>query len=242
MADENYRFAGTAFLLERNSTIYFVTARHVIDGIRDKGLNETYLRLNIKDGTASWFRVPMKQWLTHPNDISIDVAFVKFSVQSIFDHLVIPYHLCITERIMEEQEVGLGDEVFITGLFRHHYGNTRNIPIIRVGNVACLEEEKVSTRFGSGLIDAYLIEARSIGGLSGSPVFLNLGSIRRKGGSNTISTSAPIYLFGLIHGHYDTESTSIDEAMPDEEGGLSVERVNTGIATVVPFKIIDEVI
>jgi hypothetical protein len=71
-----------------------------------------------------------------------------------------------------------------------------------VGNLAALSEEKIS--IGSGKeIEGYLIEARSIGGLSGSPVFLNLGSVRSIGGQVKHALGIPtrIFLLGLIHGH-----------------------------------------
>lgn len=65
-ANSDYVFLGTAFLLARdepnnvqNVTMYFVTARHIIDGIRNLGLEETYLRLNLKDGTAKWVSIPL---------------------------------------------------------------------------------------------------------------------------------------------------------------------------------------
>jgi hypothetical protein len=49
------------------------------------------------------------------------------------------------------------------GLFSEHQGAERNIPIVRVGNIAAMPEEPVLTT-SWGAIDAYLIEARSIGG------------------------------------------------------------------------------
>jgi hypothetical protein len=58
------------------------------------------------------------------------------------------------------------------GLFKSHYGEQRNIPIIRIGNIAALPEEPVQTHY-CGPTDAYLVEVRSIAGLSGSPVFKN---------------------------------------------------------------------
>jgi len=89
-----------------------------------------------------------------------------------------------------------------------------------------------------------LVEARSIGGLSGSPVFLNLGIARIiKKHVKFASGSQIYYLFGLVHGHYDVETGEIDslevEARTDSE---SRDSVNTGIAMVVPFRNIDAVI
>jgi hypothetical protein len=109
-----------------------------------------------------------------------------------WDHLVLPIEMSATPDQVRANEVSLGDEVFIVGLFRHHHGTRKNIPIVRVGNLAALTEEKVATKLG--LLDAYLIEARSIGGLSGSPVFLNLGVVRYLDKAVKHSTSGPISL------------------------------------------------
>jgi hypothetical protein len=250
LADLSFQMAGSVFLLggmddnRQEHPVYAVTARHVIEGIRKLGLTTTCLRLNTLDGENKWFQVPMEEWFFHPSEDSCDVAIIPFPILPVLnlDHLILPYSLCATEQKMKANEVGLGDEVFVTGLFRHHHGNRRNIPIIRVGNIACLTEEKVSTK-SYGDIDAYLIEARSIGGLSGSPVFLNLGITRMIQGEIKHAQSQPVfYLLGLIHGHYDVNIDSIDEIELDKTNYLSPDRVNTGIAIVVPFHKINEVI
>ena len=60
--------------------------------------------------------------------------------------------------------------MFSVGLFTKYFGRSNLIPIVRTGNIAMMPKEKVP--LGSfGLTDAYLIEGRSIGGLSGSPIF-----------------------------------------------------------------------
>lgn len=248
MADQTFRFAGSGFFLQKrlkneaNDSVFFVTARHVIDGIRKKGILKVFLRMNRKTGDALWLESDIASWFFHPTDSSIDVAVVRCGIPDEFDHLVIPTTLGATEEILRRNEVGLGDEVFITGLFRHFCGNRKNIPIVRVGNLACLIEEKIQTKdFGD--IDAYLIEARSIGGLSGSPVFLNLGVVRRVGGQIKHSEGGPmIILFGLIHGHFDVGSSAIDNPDDGKADAITPERVNTGIAIVVPFQRIDEVL
>lgn len=247
MADKTFRLVGSGFFLGRAqetgkaTSVRFVTARHVIDGIRARALTEVYLRMNRTQGDAIWIRSNITDWFSHPTDKSIDVAMLACGIPAEYDHVVLPLSLCATEEVLLQQEVGLGDEVFITGLFRHYHGSRRNIPIVRVGNVACLIEEKIQTKeFGE--IDAYLIEARSIGGLSGSPVFLNLGVVRRVQGQVKFSQGGPVFfLFGLVHGHYDVSAAGIDNSHTDGVDPLTPERVNTGIAIVVPFQRIDEV-
>jgi hypothetical protein len=56
-------------------------------------------------------------------------------------------------------------------------------------------------------MDAYLAEGRSIGGLSGSPVFVRNTVNRRvptaKGRPKHISGLGSLHLLGLIHGHWE---------------------------------------
>ena len=97
------------------------------------------------------------------------------------DHMYYSTSEFADDKFILENEVGVGDEVFITGLFSHHHGNHKNIPIVRTGNIASMPEEKIQTQ--NYLREAFLIEARSIGGLSGSPVFLNLGIVKKTQGT-----------------------------------------------------------
>lgn len=239
--DNNYKPVGTAFFIGRKIKSvdlmfgYLLTAKHVIDGLRDLGLKEVYLRINLDVGGAGWTSIPIEAWRFHPTDKSIDVAATPFSIPHGFSHLMIPLEMFATQEIIAKHKIGVGDEVFITGLFRHHHGQRRNIPIIRVGNLAAMNEEKIITK-DFGEIEAYLIEARSIGGLSGSPVFLNLGFVRQMDGQTKFSNGAMIFFLGLIHGHFD-QSSMISDSVPDK-----LDRVNTGIAIVVPSHKVLEVL
>ena len=241
------RMAGSVFFLGREiepgraDIVYAVTALHVINGIRSKGSADIHIRYNNRSDDAEWISTPAEQWFSHPTDSSIDVAILRITLPRESDHLVWPYRLCGTEHLLKINEVGLGDEVFITGLFSNHHGKRRNIPIVRVGNIACFAEEKVYTK-SFGAIDAHLIEARSTGGLSGSPVILNLGNIRMNNGVVKTSAQPILLLFGLIHGHYDSSFDSVKPSEVDMLETVTSERINTGIAIVVPFHKIDEVI
>src|SRR5260370_40507944 len=75
----------------------------------------------------------------------------------------------VTQDVLVATRIGLGEEVAIVGLFGSHYGKSRNIPIVRIGNIAAMLEEPVFTK-EYGYIEAYLIEARSIGGFRGAAV------------------------------------------------------------------------
>lgn len=241
MADGRQHLAGSGFFIgkdtgtDQTTNVFLVTARHVIDGIRKLGIADIFVRGNTTSATTAWAKCESVDWRFHPTEQNVDIALLSTGIPDGWDHLVIPVSMCATAEAMSANEVGLGDEVFITGLFRHHHGQQRNIPIVRVGNLAALAEERVVTK-DFGPIDAYLIEARSIGGLSGSPVFLNLGVVRFINGGVKHATSGSIpLLLGLIHGHFDTQDSSIDEATEDSGRSLSNAKVNTGIAIVTPI-------
>jgi hypothetical protein len=141
-----------------------------------------------------------------------------------------------TDEVISTKGIGVGDDAFLTGLFENHVGRHRNIPIVRMGNIAAMPEEPVQTDFHGTLvsIDAYLLETRSIGGLSGSPVFVVTSGFR---GSGTIFMGPQFFLLGLVHGHWDSPFTAVDALTPD---GVRSEAINMGIALVVPAsKIVD---
>ncbi len=240
-----YQLAGTAFFLgEQFNDIghgwgLSVTARHVIDGIRRVSDDQkVYLRMNSKGGGTSFIESDVEDWILHPSGPTVDVAVLPWVPElHEFDQLVYGLNYSVTEQVLQDESIGVGDDLFITGLFVHHHGAARNIPIVRVGNIAAMPAEPIRTEVGP--IDAYLIEARSIGGLSGSPVFVHLGLYRTApDGSGFTFGRIQIYLLGLMHGHFDEPVSTEDEQVDDDfvaDDGLSRQPVNTGIGIVVPI-------
>ena len=143
--------------------------------------------------------------------------------------------------------MGIGDEVVIIGLFTSHYGVDHNVPIVRIGNIAAIQDEPVKTKY-CGYMDAHLIEARSIGGLSGSPVFLlrppvsvqmqKSSSPGHLLGQAGFTSGQALFLLGLVHGHFDVDAVG-DVVSEDASTGNSI---NTGIGVVVPVEKIIETI
>lgn len=244
---EGTKLAGTAFFvsvpLEKKEyqVIYLITAKHVIEGIRERSIDQkVYVRMNLKSEPAKLVETPIENWLFHPQEANVDVAVLNWiPSQDIFDYRTIPLEMVATEEIIKREEIGVGDDIFLTGLFANHYGLQRNLPIIRIGNIASMPEEKVHTET-LGDIDAYLVEARSIGGLSGSPVFVFIGNMRKVGTAIQMGRSGPLfYWLGLMHGHFDLSKLEIDNLIEDSLTNL---QINMGIAIVVPVWKVLEVI
>jgi len=74
--------------------------------------------------------------------------------------------------------------------------------------------------------------------LSGSPVFIDFGTMRSTGGRIQIGGAAQYGLLGLIHGHFDSGEQLVDVLDTTD----SDKRINTGIAIVVPYYKIQEVL
>jgi hypothetical protein len=254
--DGEMEFRGTAFLAGRlvediGSWIHLVTAAHIIRGMTTLPYfdGKVLLRVNDREGAAQTLEVSADKWLYHPEEENVDVAVLPFVTQlaHVMDTKAFPLDAFLNEEKRRKLQCGIGDEVFLPGLFYNHKGRKRNIPIVRVGNVAAMMEEKVLTKLG--YIDAFLVEARSIGGLSGSPVFLSLGFLDQpneeeedvilvmRGGAKRPRPT--FHLLGLMHGHYNADLPEQDDAVADS---LNDEVVNMGIAIVIPSEKIMEVL
>lgn len=190
-------------------------------------------------------------WYIHPTDDTVDVAVALAPSATLAETLqadVLSYEVerFATEEIIERKAIGIGDEVFVTGLFRYHPGMKRNIPIVRVGHIAVMLEEPIETDFTRDMgykagMDAYLIEARSMKGLSGCPAFVHLGPLESQKKQNFgFSRGGEFYFLGLVVAHF-TQKIPDADAIPiiDEVEGKTV---NVGLAVVAPAKKILEII
>lgn len=233
---QRIRTGGTAFFVSVPSQrsqgkvvyVYLVTAKHVAIHLLERDFT---ISLNNKEGTGGvHIHVPAEhaQWWFHPTDESVDVAVLRWTQpKTLYDPKIIPTSTFLTDEVIQTKNIGTGDEVFMAGLFAYLEETEKNLPIVRMGNIALMPDEPIVTRFGK--TDAYLIEARSLGGLSGSPAFVYPWRGDR------------FYLLGLMHGHWDTLIEDPDVSMVQDAAG-NVERVNVGIAIVVPAKKILEVL
>jgi hypothetical protein len=236
--DDTDVVGATAFLVAFDETRRLVvTAKHVIDKIKDLAPGSPVsLWLNPKgDAPMTRHDTDPAHWLPHPSDPTVDAAVLcePLPVEG-FDHLAITREMFLTDEDGATQGIGVGDELYFPGLFIPHRGRERLLPIVRQGTIAAMPEERVATQIG--LIEAYLGEVRSIGGLSGSPVFLHFDMWRvvPGGPDDPIPERRGDAFFGLVHGHHDAKSlltTPID-----------LEAVNMGISIIVPAQRIREVI
>jgi hypothetical protein len=241
---DSYDPEATGFFVEMPSKVisaagtpYFVTAKHVIEEFTKRRLA---LVVNKKGGGIT--RLEIGKWYTH-SDKSVDVAVTPFTYTDELDFFFTSLDIFLDPASMKEKQVGIGDEVYMPGLFAlYNPGKepTRNVPLMRYGNIAMLPDEPIQTSLG--FAEVFLIEARSIGGMSGSPVFARRTS-NMQWTTNGVTrflhgVSNEFYLLGLMHGHWDIAERDINNPKPT----LSPSGVNIGLGIVVPAHKILEVL
>ncbi len=240
--------AGTAFLLAFSPSdsiadkprTYLITAAHVINGIKQKGANKVIVRVNTKSTGTARVETDFSDWAFHPTDSTVDVAAMLWRGGEDHDFEAFPADARADQEIIAREGITLGEDLFIVGLYTKHAGKGRNVPIVRVGNIAAMPEEPLNTK--GGAMHGYLAEIRSIGGISGSPVFvrptphatwgLNIREQMRIG--------TEIFLLGLMHGQWDMKQLA--PVMFEIDADYLKQPLNSGIAVVVPVAKILEVI
>jgi hypothetical protein len=237
---------GTGFLIDyldeqAELSSYVVSNLHVV------GSGCTTVRINTKDGGVEPLEIPRKDWADHPDGDDVSVAPIYLEEPS--EWAVEPLsweNFCPTPERLEELNAGLGDEVLMLGRFSGHSGRQQNQPLARFGNLAMMDEEKI--RDGRGmLVDAYLVEMRSLPGFSGSPVFLCIGggSYRGLGPDNRPRmmpfNTETIGLLGIDTGHKNVV-TPVRDKTGKEVTPARVIQQNSGVAIVAPYYKIKDVL
>jgi hypothetical protein len=229
---ERFHLGGTGFFVSIPGTdpdsllVFLVTAKHNIEKAKQFGDGDIYLRMNTVDGRYGLMKVAMP-W-HYSEDEAVDIAVLAITPpHDVFEYRHIFLDTFASEEVLGEHGIGIGEEIILPGLFTQRQGNKRNIPIIRSGIIAAMPDEPLED-VDTGLeYHAYLAELRSIGGLSGSPVFAMLPAGRKHA---EIPTGYRGFLIGLVRGHWDLERRSM------EYGDAPVESMNMGIATITPVQ------
>jgi hypothetical protein len=148
----------------------------------------------------------------------------------------VPLSMFITADSMKEADIGPGDEVFMLGRFIKHDGKLTNTPSVRFGNLsmtaAPIEHPTLGTQ------ESFAVEMRSLGGYSGSPVFVYPSPWNMNSGNVQLGGSR-LFLLGVDWGHIVDhlevrEKIVVTEQAAATERPVSYVAANTGMNGVVP--------
>jgi len=245
--DGEIKYGGTGFLLldtAGENVPYLVTCRHVAKELED----DFIIRVNKRGGGSIPLEVTHQKWRWsyHPDE-SVDIAATVLPLDaSVYD--VAYFNLRKLIQIYDADRVMCGGPVCLAGLFRLHAGTRRNVVIVHSGHIAAVPDphekipirDRVTDKITE--VEAYLIEAQTLEGLSGSPVFIQeLGFIpglkTREGG--TARAYGDVKLLGIYQAAWDGEPGTILAADRNLAGKL---RVPVGMGVAVPGERIIELI
>jgi hypothetical protein len=201
--------------------------------------------VNKRRGGVETLLIPESAWLDHEDGDDVCAAPVELKPNR-WSVTALPWEdFCPTEERMDDLNVGVGDDVLMIGRFTGHSGRQQNAPLARFGNIAMMDDELVQDGRGM-LVDAYLVEMRSIPGFSGSPVFVVIGAGSYRGvvGNEQAASMMPFYsetvgLLGIDTGHKPITLPVLESDTGRPAEPRQIVQQNSGVAIVAPYYKID---
>lgn len=238
-ARNSVKVGGTGFFIAvflpsgRGAIPYAVTNRHVIEN------GNTTMRLTTIGGEIDTCETPENEWIFHP-EIGVDLAVLPILLagQGI-KYKTWPMEKIVSADIVERHDIGPGDECFTVGRFIHNDGRSRNTPSTRMGNIAQMPSHDTAN---------FLVEMRTIGGASGSPVYFYRPPAHPPIGGNILgsqsftSYTGP-YLLGVVESYVRDRIVVLNQIEEREltASGRHAE-FNTGMMNVIPGWRLEELI
>jgi hypothetical protein len=212
------------------SLVWAVSNKHVIE-------KAPVVKLNAKDGGIAIADLLTRRWITHPagDDIAISPLPLSFDIHRF---VCVPRSMLLSREDTEKFDIGIGDDVFVVGRFVNHEGKVQNTPSLRFGNIAQMPD---TIRQGTGFDqESWLVEAKSISGYSGSPVFVHMLPLttrpKKENPQELLTVPMPgigPWLLGVDWGHIRTWEKVFDETGRPVQQKWKVSS-NTGMMGVVP--------
>lgn len=248
---------GTVFFVRGNlpttdmnigGACYAVTCKHVVFDYDGEPPEKRHLRVNLKGGGFDDLLWEDNQWTL--NDAS-DVAVAPITLGPKYD--VTPYRLPLYDTGISFPPLQAGHDIFGIGLFQPIPGDDSVSALVRSGTVALPNTNVKVNVTESMLIDlkgAHLIEARSWGGESGSPVFAYTQEYQVEesfleqfdsalyssgfGGPRVRADLVPMFI-GILQGHFIlSEDVTNKRTSRKSQKTIGTVPVNYGIGIVIP--------
>ena len=170
---------GTGFIVRYDGTFRDMVPGHHFYGVTNWHVacrEFSTIRLNKKDGGTDIIELGPDQWYFIPG--KYDVAAVPLTI----DDEIHQVSSISTQQFaeiprdplsMRSNGIGVGEDVFMIGLFIDHNGITTNVPSARFGNISMLPNPKAKIEQSNGYKDeSYVVDMHSRTGFSGSPVYV----------------------------------------------------------------------
>lgn len=205
--------------------VYIVTNRHVVLS------GGTVARLTDIQGNTQVLSIDPFAW--HYDRNGNDVAICSLGLHSPpFQYGYVPARQFLTQLKFLEEHIGPGDDVFMVGRFVGYDGKQKNTPSVRFGHVSLMSPEAI--KHDGNYQYSFLVEAHSIAGYSGSPVFLHIPPDNWRPNRPHDIGQWVHYFLGVDCGHVLSRARVVDEKTGRAVNDDWVVKTNTGMMVVVP--------
>jgi hypothetical protein len=144
-----------------------ITNKHVLDS------GGRFIRLNTTAGGVDVRETERHEWVDHPKGFDIAAYTLDIEGQP-FEYSSISTSDFITREIIADYDICPGDEAFLVGRLITPWGQQRNVPAVRFGNLSMMADpNEVAIGWGGVQQESFFVECRSLSGFSGSPVFVS---------------------------------------------------------------------
>jgi hypothetical protein len=207
---------------QETNFMYAITNSHVIFGYK----SNSFLRINTKKGEFDVLETNQSDWFRHPDGDDVAIKLIRLD-DRIHDYLFFYEPVILTRGFINEECVGIGDEVVMIGRFRAHAGKKKNLPAAMFGNISMMPDEPIYNSFTKVKQESFLIEMRSIPGNSGSPVVLYLPPFSPRPGTRYLKGEWKYRLIGICWGQINVSIKAYDRQ--ENEYSLNLESAMTGV-------------
>lgn len=238
---------GTGFVVGRpwksdpnRGHFYAVTNWHVA-----VKLGACILRLNTPDGKSRQIETEPHEWYFIPNGDDVAICDITDYNPELSEGALTFIHedVFVTQDIIKVHDIGMGDEAFMVGLFVDHPGKEQNVPLARFGNLSRLASAQSPVEQPNDQArPSHLVDMRSRGGFSGSPVFVyrtpftDLKFVDGEARSKPIDpTDLFMMLLGVHCAQFPEEAKiKLAESTPDNIKEGDVLKIPSSLTVVVP--------
>ena len=245
---------GTGFVVMRGSRhpsgkphVYGITNWHVA-----MDLGASIIRVNTNDGKSRFIDLDPSDWIKAKDGDDLCAVDISEKIDLATDQLIGLYEdMFITPLVVERHNIGLGEDTFMCGLFASHHGGERNVPMARFGNIAMMASKDAPIELETqAMRPCYLVDTRSRGGFSGSPVFayrmgqysetnwVAYGEFRP---ADLLTTLATDYFWGLLGIHCgqfwdQVEARKVKKKKTEHDPIMAGDKllIQSGVTIVIP--------
>ncbi len=217
---------------------YVVTNRHCLEPRRD-----LVGRVNLHGQGIDVVELPFEAWRPHPNNDDVTVAPLDVQVPA-WRYASVNRGMLLSRDKLRLYDFGPGDEAFFIGRYVDLDGESYNVPVVRSGIVSAYPAEPIFNAERNHAQESVLVEARSLSGFSGSPVFVTYSAViekSREGGIDSMPfvrhrDESPVALLGIDWGHHAWH----EHVRRGNDVLVDTVRTNSGMMKVVPaWKLLD---